>query len=412
MTILENIKKQFGHLVNPSMELAAASTQGAFSPKQKPQLALPKKPILSSVQSFSETYKTAYTHGLEEIYALENVDLKSVRRIIETHPIKTQAKKNSDSSLLSTQEPQLELDLGEEYMGRMESFLNREPIQILGLSRHAERCLLEHGKLVLSDLVNSDWKDFRFYKGMGQGHLDEIQQKLFKYLDGRPLQKVSKVNFAAWVRSLVAAVDHKKAFVCLEEYNLGYLLSLSPSDSVEVRCLTLEKRREWIEETLELFRTQKRRETVSIDISRVTSIFIKPWMHLRLGIATQSELLEKLERIGEPTAPAASAINFFSATYFDQIFPLSYFLYQVDDELYCADEVVATNYRRIVKRALSYFYKSHICYNLPHFITLLAKDFAQEWLGFPEGFLEKVLRQSSNFRVRKGDKGQLIIRLA
>lgn len=424
MAILENIKRQIDHFVKPSLEEAEAtsqfnsniSRQATSSPLNPPSKALKDAflPARSSTeQSFDETYKAAYSHGLENIYALENVDLKSIRRIEEP-------KRNAAFSQLKPEclfiapglENQLEFDFGDDFCGCMESFLVREPIHVLGLSRHAERCLLEHDKHVLRDLLHTDLREFVFFKGMGQGHIDEIQQKLKSYLDGRALQNCRQVDFCAWIRSLMADADRKKAYVCLELYQLADLLSLSPAENVEVRCLTLEKKQEWIEAALAQFRSEKYRQVVSIDMNRIVNIFVKPWMRQRFGFATQHELLERLEKISENSQVTSLAFNFFSEVYFDRVSPLNYFLYQVDEELYCADESSARQYRLIVERAHSYFYKSQISYTLPQLVNLLAREFAKDWQGFAQGFLEKVLRQSSRFRTRRAASGQLIIRLA
>ena len=35
----------------------------------------------TSTKSFEEVYKTSYSHGLESIYRIENIDLKTVRKL-------------------------------------------------------------------------------------------------------------------------------------------------------------------------------------------------------------------------------------------------------------------------------------------------------------------------------------------
>ena len=197
--------------------------------------------------TFEETYKTAYSHGLEAIYALENIDIKSIRPILPLQANKAPGPKIVPQIFPEKLSDQLELDLGDAYRGWIDSFIKKEPIHVLGLSRHAEKCLLEHGKRVLGDLIHTNLKEFVFLKGMGQGHVDEIQQKLARYLEGRPLERCKKIDFASWIRSIVAAFDRKKVYVALESHHLSDLFSLSPSESVETRRLTLEKQ-EWIQE--------------------------------------------------------------------------------------------------------------------------------------------------------------------
>ncbi len=416
MTLLETIRKQVDNLTKQSRDGVLRDHELPYHFKNdfSNELTAPKAPShkssLANPTKFEETYKHAYSHGLEAIYALENIDVKSICQI-ERQP-----------QILSKEEPililpkqindQYEFDLGDEYRGWMPSFLNREPIQVLGLSRHAEKCLLEHGKQRLEDLIGVNLRDFVFFKGMGQGHLDEIQQKLYSYLDGRTLQRCYSVDFSAWIRSLVAALDRKKTFVGVHAYQLTDLFSLTPIESVEVNRLTLEKRQEWMQEALDLFRMEHRRQAVSIDMGKVTNVFIKPWIRQRLGFATEYELTERLQRVSENPNTSSAILHFFSSVYFDDMFPLSYYLYQVDEKLYCADETTATFYREVIKKACSYFYNARITYPLSQLISFLEREFAYQWQGFPEGFIKKVLQQSPHFRVRKSVQGHLEIRLA
>lgn len=365
----------------------------------------------ASMTLFEETYKTSYSHGLEAIYTLENIDLKSIRPIEKSKPALPSAPKfpHSKSHPLSLQ---LEFDFGDEYSGSMEAFLNVEPITVLGLSRHAEKCLLGNGKKVLKDLMHANLQDFVFFKGMGQGHLDEIQQKLNQYLDGRTLEKSRSVDFAAWIRSLIAALDRKKTYVAVHSYNLSDLFTLSPAETVEVNRLTLEKKQELIEEGLQLFREESRHQAVTISMRKMVNVFLKPWIRRRLGIASKSELTERLQRISENPLIATNVLKFFTDVYFDGLFPPTLDLYQVDEDLYCADEMTASAYCLIVKGALSYYYNPEISYTLSQLVSFLEREFALQWSGFAEGFVEKVLFQSPCFRVRKGPKGDLLVRLA
>jgi len=370
-------------------------------------------PESASGPAFEEVYKSAYSHGLEAIYALENVDLKSIKRMHAPENKESNSEKSltHSAAVLNALPAQLEFDLGEAYRNWIESFLVREPVQVLGLSRHAEKCLLERGKAVLKDLIGVNLRDFAFIKGMGQGHIDEVQQKLNTYLEGRVLGRSYTVDFYAWIRSLVAALDTKKTFVGLERFELSEMISLSPSENVEVRRLTLEKKQEWCQEITMQFCEASRQQTVAADMSRIADVFVKPWMRGRLGLATQSELMERLEQVSEKRESTRQALAFFSATYFDRRFPLDFYLYRVVEGIYCIDEATANNYHRIVETARSYFYKTSVEYPLEQLITLLMREFSSEWRDYNELFLTKVLRHSAYFCVRKGMAGQFVIHL-
>lgn len=130
MPIIENIKKQIGQLVKPEAETPSVTSPHAILKRPPLNVRTP------DLQSFEGTYKTAYSHGLEAIYALENVDLKSIRRISDAQESEPLQPKSPPRPLqpLEAPEPQLELDLGDGYRSWIESFVLQEPIHVLGVS--------------------------------------------------------------------------------------------------------------------------------------------------------------------------------------------------------------------------------------------------------------------------------------
>lgn len=358
--------------------------------------------------SYAETYRTAYSHGLEAIYALETVDIKSVRRI--EMPSLVVPKKKSEVSRKKTSvssSSQLEFDFGPSFRNSISSFLVREPIQVLGLSSSAERCLLLQGLKLLNDLV----KESTSLNGIGQGHIQEIKEKLELYIDGRPTRQCESVDFSAWVRSLAIELDRKKFFIEMQHYNMCELFSLAPLENVEVNRLTLERKQEWIQQLEVQLKTPSRKMAINQDIENITSAFVKPWMRNRLGLATKNELMERLQRISDDPIIAKKALNFFSAIYYENQFPLKNSLFQVDEDLYCVDQAAATSYRQAVEKALTYFYKPTIQYPLMNLVRMLEKEFSRCWYNFSEGFFEKILRYAPQFRVRKNSDNVLIVRL-
>lgn len=369
--------------------------------------------VTSYLQTFEETRKVAYSHGLEAIYALENVDIKSVRRLAPSTPSSSKIVESKEiSATRKDNKPQLELDFGPEYRDWIEPFLAREPIQVLGLSRHAERCLLDHGKCTLQDLSQANLHDAVFFKGMGQGHIDETQQKLQLYLDGRSLQYTHTVDYISWLRSIVTSLDRKKIFVSLQPYQLSDLFSLLPSETAEIGRLTMEKKQELRRETANLLRIESLKKTILKDLEKIAQVFVKPWIRKRLGIATEQEILERVQRTSTKGDTARSVLKFLSDLYFDRNFPIGHPLYRVDQGVYCADLATASHYQHVIKTASSYFYKPTIQYNLPELVTFIERELASQWIGFQEGFIEKALRHSSSFRVRKGPEGLLVITLS
>lgn len=135
------------------------------------------------LDDFERTRQNAYSHGLEKIYALENVDIRSIRKIgTSTAPAKPQPKKNSRNYSHSRFE-QLELPFDFPFKKTMDLLVYREPLQVIGFSKRIESWLLGLGKRVVGDLLESDRQSIIRLKGIGQGHLDEINEKLQSYLD-------------------------------------------------------------------------------------------------------------------------------------------------------------------------------------------------------------------------------------
>jgi len=359
-----------------------------------------------SVKSFEEVYKTAYSHGLENIYALENVDIKTVRLL------KDDAKKPSEKApraiKVLTQPAQLQacFNFGMSYSGDIEHFVLKEPIQVLGLTRYIENSLLNQGKKVLCELLSLQ------AVGFGQGHIDEIQHKLKEYLAGRHLAKTRHIDFTAWLKAVVGDLDRKKLNVVLEPYGLQNLISLTSAESMELRRLTLEKRMEWREEAEKLLRTEAKKQQLDKDFCEITEVFIKPWMGWRQGMATELELLERLQNLSESGCSVQPVLDFFKDNYFKGAFPLNRYLEPLDAGLFASAGWIAEEYDQIVEKALTYFYKPSITYPFDALAGCLEREFAKVWVGFREEFISKALKLCPLLHTYKSSNGILHISLS
>lgn len=359
-------------------------------------------------QTFEEIYKTSYSHGLEAIYALENIDIKSVRRI--ENPSKSVYRKNEHKKAISLS-IQEEFDFGQEFRRWIPSFIKKEPIHVLEISKHAEKCLIENGKSTLGDLIGINLKDFVFLRGMGQGHIEEINQKLTDYLNGQNLDKSLQIDFSSWLKTLTAAYDRKKVFVVLELYDLCDIFSLTPGENVEVRKLTLEKRQEWIEEILKKITNPIQKKSIQHDMQQIFNAFFKSWIRQRKGFVTHDELKERMQQMSTNPRMCFSALNFFQNVFFEKQSFFNYFLQEVDNNVYCCDLLDSSNYKKVFLKTMSYFYKPSVYYPLNELIRLLEKEFAKSWTGFADGYIEKILRLSPSFQIIKNNLGCLEIHL-
>jgi hypothetical protein len=359
--------------------------------------------------SFEDVYKTAYSHGLEAIYALENVDIKTVRRLSEDQTPQPILGDVPKSPLLIPETPrQLEFDFGEEYRSWIEPFVLNEPIQVLGLPKLAEKCLVEHGKILLRHLHGVDLRAFVFFKGMGQSHLDELQQKLLDYLSAHPAERCDEVDYASWLRTITAALNRKKICVYLESFELFDLLTLSPVESIEVKRLSLEQRLQWREGIVTELREPAQELLVKQGIQRIVNVFIRPWVRRRQGFTTQQEIQERLQHTARQPSIVPFLLDFLSATYYEERYPLND-LFLIEDGLFFVDRASLDSYQAVVNQAMTYFYKKGIFYGLKELTAYLIREFAIGWKGFPPGFIEKVLKYCPYFSVRKGDNGGHLI---
>lgn len=364
--------------------------------------------------SFEEIYRTSYSHGLENIYALETIDIKTVRRIQQIKPeTKLPVKKNkkvvSDEFQM---ESQLTLKLGENYYDWIVPFLLREPIELLGLSQQAKACLLNDSKRLIRDLVAQDLGEFVFLKGMGQGHIDEIEDKLESYINNRSITRAYSIDFASWLRTLTVGIEDREVMSCFASFGLGEVFSLSPIKERQMHRMHSKEKQQLVEKGLKKFRAKEKIQQVLKDWKLLTSVFVIPWMRTRHGLASKEELVERLQQVAFSEEDIFSYLSFFSKVYHNEKFPLAQCLFQSEDNVFCCDAHVANLYDLIITKALTYFYQPTVSYSLLELMRWILRDFARDWVGFSEEFVQLVLRRSSRFRVRKGFSGELEVRLS
>lgn len=356
--------------------------------------------------SFTDTYKRSYSHGLERIYALENIDIKTVKPINGAEEIidKAAAYPLADAD-------QLEFDFGIAFRNWLQPLVLQEPIQVLHLNQAAEKILLQYQKRSICDLLNTCSADFIFFKGLGQGHIDEIQKKLKLYLERKPPQRSRLIDFEALLLILLDGFERKKASPLLEKYGLDMKLSLSHFEKAEICRWNAEERKEAEKEFISALTTIEKRHLLERLLKEAIFALVLPWIRNRGGIATEVELNERLVRVSIHPQMTPSVLQFFSSVYFSGHFILSDFLHEVEMGVFCIDDQGAKDFRNIVEKAMTYFYHDGVRYMLDEMMSYLEREFATTWQSFPDRFIERVLTTSSLFRTFKDAKGVLNIRL-
>lgn len=426
MTLLEGLKKQLTSVIKGEEEprrrsphrpstltTPLPSKQGLPQQKKKNSLPSPSTPGFERIQ------KSIYTDGFESIYALENVDLSTVRPMMQARTesiadgVKELSSPSSEGPLLQSEEveeDQLEMELGAAYCEWMPSLRLSEPIQVLELSQPAYKALIEGGKTLIRDLTEASPQDLIQLKGLGQGHLDEISSKCQSYLGAQALKRSRSIDFAALLRATLGTEDRKACSLCLEPFELSALFPLAPADEVELRHLSSERRQERREAAQVELTSERKRRLLQGLLEDIAVAFIHPWMRRRMGIATEHEILERLERLSTQPSMTKKILSFIRDTYFQEQFPLRDSLMEGAPGVYCVDSYTHQLYSQLIKRAHSYFGSLQHEYALDDLSIYLEREFSRLWQGFPEGFVAKVLRMTPSFSVYKGKNHRLYIR--
>jgi hypothetical protein len=115
----------------------------------------------------------SYSHGFEKIYALETVDVATVRLL-------DRGQKTAPQSILpekdSLQLSQVDLDFGFLWRNWITPCFLSEPLQVLELSKQAESVLVAQGYCVLKDLLVGVEGTLSAVKGLGQGAAGAVVQ--------------------------------------------------------------------------------------------------------------------------------------------------------------------------------------------------------------------------------------------
>ncbi|MFT4551670.1 MAG: hypothetical protein ACI9S8_000286 [Chlamydiales bacterium] len=355
----------------------------------------------------------SYPGDFKEIYSLENVDINTVRRVSEASTSVSEKKRIQEAGEEEPfEEDQKIFDFGQGFRDWMGSLMLHEPIEVLSLSAQPQKALLENGKKIIQDIVNYETSDFLKFKGMGQGHIDEVQQTLEGYLKGSPLNCVRQVDFCSLLKCLLGEMERKQLHCLLWNYGLSDLFTLSTADNATVRHWNNVKHEECRNEALNLLESHKKRKFLEYALGQIASAFIVPWMLNRQGIASRRDVFERLSESSTDRAKTKAVLSFLGDTYFNGKFLLCKDLLEVEPGVYCANPSVAEQYQSVLGRVKSYFYKRGISYTLREIIGFLLRECAMEWVLLHEDFVLRTLRKSPTFRVRKGPDGELVIRLA
>lgn len=344
----------------------------------------------------------AYSHGLEKIYDLEVVNPATVRPL--SIPVASIQKPST-----STQKAELPRDcdiglpFGKQFETAMLSPRLDEPIESLALSPFAMKSLTPYGCKTICELHQALYT----MKGLGQGHIEEIKEKIATYLGPFPLSKRTTVDFLSLIRIAFHGVDAKDRYFFLHSFSLGQLFPLKPNELHEIDKWSQEMK----EKAFKRVQSAASKESIATKLDDIITVFVKRWLFDRGGFAKGYELEERLLMIGEGIREKEfyNTLKILEMLFGESIFQRS--LVSIGDDFYVSDVPTANVCARVVERAKSYFYKATTTYPLEKLSILLEREFAILWQGFPEGFIEKLLRQSPMFMLSRNSIGKVFITL-
>lgn len=411
MVLLKTLKKHINQFVVPDIK-PIADEEINFYPNHSPNID--KTPSLKKIEnpiqscSFQETYEKSYSHGLENIYAIETIDLKTVKPL--SSPIQQPTKKAEFSiqkKYLIEKPLQLEFNFGGKFRTQIDSFLLSEPIYHLDLSMNCLKALQEQGSFYIRDLIGVDFNALK----LNHASIEEIKKKLELKIGDKQLTDCKYIDFNSWVKSLIPEDNRIKFYLLLEKYKLEYLISLTALMNIELKRLKQEEMHQYIKDAIEQLFSLDRVELVKSYKKLIVEIFLIPWLRERHGIAEEYEIYDFIEQLSENISEARLCIDFLSNLYSNGVFLFQDALTYNGKHLYFSDNFIKNAFQMVENRALTYFTHEKDLYELGELSYWIKKEFAVKWVGFCEGFVEKVLKKSSLFYVYKNNQQKILIAL-
>ncbi len=350
---------------------------------------------LNNTTSLSkDTLTTPYSHGLEKIYSFETVNPHTVKKLSSAA-----APLEATKQTHHTKETEYSLPFETGFENALPSLRLYEPLESLGLSSLAYKALIKEGQKTVGDVLMLFQQGSALHKGIKQGHITEINEKVARLVGKNPLHPTSSFDILSLIKTTVYRIESKKRFLLLARCKLHNLFSITPQEQYELRSLSPSKHAEMYREALAEC-AYSSCEFLIPCLKKVGNAFFKKWLYQRHGFASEKELLYRLQMLS-----SRAAIPYDTHQHCVELIQkiigtapvFSYMLLCCSHMVYAADEAACKEYRSVRDHAASYFYHNTVSYPLSTLVHLLEKEFTKEWIGFPERFIEKVLRTDPKF---------------
>ncbi len=287
-----------------------------------------------------------------------------------------------------------------------------EPIQVLQLPKLAQDALLGAGKRLVGEVYALAYEEGELEELLLPEHVALTQARVRRYFLGfEDPYRTTKVDLLSLLRCAVGDLDRVDLYLFLKPYSLDGLLPLSPAEQSLLRHLSGSDKAERRERIADALHEMGRQERLWHLLRQVVVEFIEPWMAHRQKLASTRALNDRLCAIVTDRSVVKPLCKLLADTYAPSKPIWSLLLREVAEDVFCSDEETAVQYNLAVARAKTYFYHPSIQYPLAHLVSLVAREIAMRWKGFPDGFIERVIKHEPAFRCRKALQGGRVVRL-
>ena len=335
-----------------------------------------------------------YSHGLEKHYAVETIDLKTLKPFTKKISERQTITKHL-SSLPNKNEAQLHFRFGPRFDGTLCTLKLYEPIDSLALSPLTKQAIKGARIENLHELMTKK-NELSKGKGITKGQLDEIDEKFNMYLGPNPLEPIKEYDLKSLLTLFLADLPPLLRLLASKRYRLQHLFAYASSDLLEVERLAATTKDELVSKTKKII-SQKWEKLRPIIQSMAESCFY-PFLERRLGIAQNWELLECFYNrcLGGYNQENQSIIALLQDL-LEMSFLFNNSLHQIAMNAYAISSYKAKDFQFVINRIKEYFYNPQMAYPLATITKYLEHDCIKQWVALEQGFVEKSIALCNEF---------------
>ena len=224
-----------------------------------------------------------YSHGMDKIYSYETINPSSVRPL-------NGKEKNSPSLPKSCQShkevPPLTFHL---FPTPTELLREKEPLDSLRLSPFAMKAIKTFSLETTGQLRHMVFHNKIALRSIGQGHLDEIENKLDQFFLDTESSSYDHIDISSCIRLVLSKVPQREKAILASSSQLKQFCFIPPAEEKEADLVLRRLSKESQEELFQKLKTlmaQPLRDVADI----LSSTFIKPLLQKNGGIVSQNTI--------------------------------------------------------------------------------------------------------------------------